>query len=182
MKIYETDRLILRRLNIQDANLLLDYLQRNKRFLQEWEPLRDESFYLSESIKEKIKDENQSFKNKTSLSLYIFNKDEQKIIGTVSLSNIVYGIFQSACLGYKLDELEINQGKMTEALIKFIEIAFNEYKLHRIEANIVPRNTRSLRVVKKLGFMEEGLSRKYLKINGKWEDHLHFVLLNEAVE
>jgi ribosomal-protein-alanine N-acetyltransferase len=51
--------------------------------------------------------------------------------------------------------------------------------LHRIEANIMPRNQRSLRVVEKLGFVDEGLSRDYLKINEKWEDHIHMVLLNK---
>lgn len=182
MKEYETDRLILRRLKVEESNQLLDYMQRNKSFLQEWEPLRDENYYLKEAIKTTIENENKSFENKTSLCLYIFNKDEDKIIGNVSLTNIVYDVFQSCYLGYKLDEAEINQGKITEALKKLIEIAFEEYKLHRIEANIIPKNIRSLKVIKKLGFIEEGLSKKYLKINGNWEDHFHFVLLNEEVE
>jgi ribosomal-protein-alanine N-acetyltransferase len=82
-------------------------------------------------------------------------------------------------LGYKLDADEINKGYMTEALRKGIDIAFNEVGLHRIEANIMPKNKRSLRTVEKLGFYNEGLAYKYLKINGKWEDHIHMVLLNE---
>lgn len=114
--------------------------------------------------------------------MYVFNKGENRIIGVVALSNIVYGAFLSCFLGYKLDKDEINQGKMTEALRKLISIAFEEYSLHRIEANIIPRNIQSQKVVKKLGFMEEGQSRKYLKINEKWEDHIHFVLLNENIE
>ena len=182
MKKYATDRLILRQLQVDESNQLSDYLQRNKNFLKEWEPLREQNYYLAESIKTIIENENNSAKNKTSLCLYIFNKGEDKIIGNVSLTNIVYGVFQSCYLGYKLDETEINSGKMTEALEKLIEIAFEEYKLHRIEANIIPKNIRSLKVIKKLGFIEEGLSKKYLKINGKWEDHFHFVLLNEEVE
>ncbi|EOD01178.1 Ribosomal-protein-S5p-alanine acetyltransferase [Caldisalinibacter kiritimatiensis] len=71
---------------------------------------------------------------------------------------------------------------MTEALKMGIDIAFNELKLHRIEANIMPKNEASLRIVKKLGFYEEGVAKKYLKINGKWEDHIHMVLLNEDIE
>jgi ribosomal-protein-alanine N-acetyltransferase len=69
-------------------------------------------------------------------------------------------------------------GYMTEAVKKGIEIMFQDYGLHRIEASIMPRNIRSLKVTQKLGFQEEGLSPQYLKINGKWEDHLHMVLLN----
>ncbi len=57
----------------------------------------------------------------------------------------------------------------------------NKFGLHRIEANIILKNIRSLRVVEKLGFYNEGLAYKYLNINGKWEDHIHVVLLNEKI-
>ncbi|WP_330651588.1 GNAT family N-acetyltransferase [Tepidibacter aestuarii] len=70
---------------------------------------------------------------------------------------------------------------MSEAIKKGIDIIFNQYKLHRIEANIMPKNKASLRVVEKLGFYNEGLALKYLKINGKWEDHIHMVLLNDKL-
>lgn len=68
------------------------------------------------------------------------------------------------------------------SLARVIRYAFDELRLHRIEANIMPRNSASLKMVEKLGFSSEGLARKYLKINGIWEDHIHMVLLNEAVE
>ena len=55
---------------------------------------------------------------------------------------------------------------------------FNDYKLHRIEANVMPKNKASLKVLKKLGFHEEGLAYNYLKINGKWEDHVYLALLD----
>ena len=81
-----------------------------------------------------------------------------------------------------MDGAEINSGMMTDALKRAIRFAFEDMKLHRIEANIMPHNTRSISVVEKLGFVNEGLSRKYLKIAGKWEDHLHYVLLNPNEE
>lgn len=90
-------------------------------------------------------------------------------------------MFLSCHLGYKLDKDEINKGYTTEAIEKGIDIIFNEFGLHRIEANIMPKNKSSLRVVEKLGFCNEGLAYKYLKINGKWEDHIHIVLLNDKV-
>lgn len=67
---------------------------------------------------------------------------------------------------------------MREALQAVIDYAFKQMKLHRIEANIMPANTRSIQLVKSLGFEEEGLAKKYLKINGHWQDHIHYVLLN----
>jgi len=113
---YETDRLILRRLRLEESGLLEAYLQRNKCFLRQWEPTRDEKYYSIDFIDRTIDNENKSFENKTSLCLYILNKGETKIIGKVSLTNIIYGPFLSCYLGYNLDESEINQGKITEAL------------------------------------------------------------------
>lgn len=100
------------------------------------------------------------------------------MIGDLAFSNIVRGSFQSCHLGYKLDQAENGQGYMTEALTCAIRFAFEELHLHRIEANIIPRNLPSIRLVQRLGFVDEGLSRKYLKIQGVWEDHRHFALLN----
>jgi ribosomal-protein-alanine N-acetyltransferase len=71
---------------------------------------------------------------------------------------------------------------MTEAVKAVVDYGFNTLALHRIEANIMPRNIASLRVVGKLGFINEGLSKKYLKINGQWEDHIHMVIFNEVME
>ena len=119
------------------------------------------------------------------LRLWIFDKADTAFkytIGFINFSNIVRGAFQSCHLGYATDHAEINRGVMTEALKRAIAFAFDELKLHRVEANIMPKNTRSIRVVEKLGFVNEGLSRKYLKINGVWEDHIHFVRLNDALE
>lgn len=179
---YETNRLLLRSLILEDSELLIDYLQRNRNFLKEWEPIRNEGYYTLESVQNRIEDENKSIEDRSCIPLYIINKGDNKIIGKVSLTNIVYGPFLSCYLGYNLDEKEINKGKITEALSQLIEIAFKDYKLHRIEANIIPRNIRSKKVAIKLGFTEEGLSKKYLKISGKWEDHIHYVLLNQEIE
>ena len=68
---------------------------------------------------------------------------------------------------------------MTEAVRAAADIAFTDLDLHRIEANIMPRNGASLRVAEKAGFYHEGLALKYLRINGVWEDHIHMVLLRE---
>lgn len=181
-KAYETERLLLKVLDKSYAQLVLDYYLRNKSFLEEWEPIKSEEFYTKEYQEEQLDKELSNIENKRSFRLWIFKKgDSSKIIGSVGFSNIVWGAFLSCHLGYKLDKDEINKGYMTEAVQKGIDIMFNEFGLHRIEANIMPKNKPSLRVVEKLGFYNEGLAYKYLKINGKWEDHIHMVLLNEYV-
>lgn len=184
-KIYETERLILKVLEEKDALQVLDYYMRNRDFLEEWELRRPKEFYTVEAQAEQLRKDFREFEEKRALRLWIYKKGDtvnNRVLGAVAFNNIVFGAFLSCFLGYKLDKDEINKGYITEAIRKGIEIVFNEYGLHRIEANIMPRNSRSLRVVEKLGFYNEGLAYSYLKINGHWEDHIHMVLLNDRLE
>lgn len=177
--IYETKRLLLRTSQLSFAPMITEYYLKNREFLAEWEPVRPEEYYTSEYQEKQL--ENQ-IADSNALKLWISKKgEEDKVIGALTFSNIVKGVFLSCFLGYSLDKDEINMGYMTEAVKKGIEIMFQDYGLHRIEASIMPRNIRSLKVTQKLGFQEEGLSPQYLKINGKWEDHLHMVLLNHEI-
>lgn len=181
-KVYETERLLLKVLDKSYAEMVVDYYLKNKPFLEEWEPLRGEEFYTKSYQEEQLDKAVTDIENNNSLILWIFKKeDDHRILGSIAFTNIVKGVFLSSYLGYKLDKDGINKGYITEALQKGIEIIFNEYGLHRIEANIMPQNKRSLRVVEKLGFYNEGIAYKYLKINEKWEDHIHMVLLNDKV-
>ncbi|MTI67925.1 MAG: GNAT family N-acetyltransferase [Firmicutes bacterium] len=180
--VYETDRLLLKVLDESYNDIVLDYYLRNKDFLKEWEPKRSKLFFTLDYQYKLLKRELDSIYNKNSLRLWIFKKGEEKTIGCIGFNNIVRGAFLSCFLGYKLDKDELNKGYITEAIKMGIDIMFNKYKLHRIEANILPRNKASIRVCEKLRFVNEGISRKYLKINGVWEDHIHMVLLNEEIE
>ena len=181
-RIYTTERIILKVLDHSSAQSVLDYYLRNRSFLEEWEPVRSEEFYTLAYHEVQLEKDQTLMENKSGLRLWMFKKNEEnKIIGSIGFNNIVWGAFLSCHLGYKLDKDEINRGYMTEAIEKGINIVFDDYGLHRIEANIIPRNKQSRRVVEKLGFYNEGLACKYLKINGIWEDHIHFVLLNDKV-
>ena len=147
-KEYVTERLILKVLDKSYAKLVVDYYLRNKSFLEEWEPVRSKEFYTREYQEKQLDNELVDIESKRSFRLWIFKKeDSTRIIGTVSFSNIVWGAFLSCHLGYKLDKDEINKGYMTEAVQKGIDIMFKEFGLHRIEANIMPKNKPSLRVV-----------------------------------
>ena len=181
-RVYESERLILKILDKNYGDLVLDYYLRNKLFLEEWEAIKGKDFYTCQYQREQLEKELMEIENKDSMRLWLFKKDDHsRVIGTVAFNNIVKGAFLSCFLGYKSDKDEINKGYVTEGIRRGIEIIFNEFGLHRIEANIMPKNKPSLRVVEKLGFYNEGIAYKYLKINGKWEDHLHMVLLNDRV-
>lgn len=179
-RVYETDRLLLKVLDGSHDGAVLEYFLRNKEFLEVWEPARSENFYSAGYQAGQLVTERAFIDNGVMLKYWLFKKEEaDRVIGSVSFNNIMRGAFQSCFLGYRLDCGEINKGYMTEAVTKGISIMFGEFGLHRIEANIMPRNARSLRVVEKLGFKNEGLAQGYLKINGIWEDHIHMVLLND---
>lgn len=181
-RVYETERLVLKVLDKSYAEVVLDYYLRNKLFLENWEPTKSPEFYTRVYQEKQLDDELDKIENNYSFRLWISPKNnDKKIIGSVGFNNIVRGAFLSCHLGYKLDKDEIKKGYMTEAIQKGINIMFNDFGIHRIEANIIPINTNSLRVATKLGFYNEGLAFKYLKINGKWEDHIHMVLLNDMV-
>jgi Acetyltransferases, including N-acetylases of ribosomal proteins len=182
-KQYATPRLKLRTLDERGAPQVLDYVTRNEGFLQPWEPSRTPDFFTLERQRELLRFDQSSMALDQLFKVWLCKKDEpDRIIGSIALSNIVRGVFQSCHLGYRLDGEEANRGYMAEALQAVVAVAFGELKLHRIEANIMPRNAASLRLVEKLGFQPEGLARQYLKINGKWEDHIHMTLINEEME
>lgn len=177
---YETERLVLKILKPKDSKLVLDYYHRNKDFLKAWEPQRDELFYTNAYQKEFLRQDWINFKQSSLVKFWIFKKDDlNKVIGSICFSNIIMGNFKSCFLGYKLDKDKINKGYMTEAIKKGVEIMFNEFGLHRVEINIIPRNARSLKVMEKLGYEREGYSKRYLEINGTWEDHVHFAVYND---
>ena len=176
----ETPRLVLKTLGPNSAGKTLAFYEDNKNILEEYEPLRLPYFYTKAHQKQLLKWDLDGYHHASLVRVWIFTKENpEKPIGTIALSNITRGVFQSCFLGYKIDFDHKEQGYMSEALFKMLQYAFSDMKLHRIEANIMPRNLASLNLVQKFGFEHEGLAKKYLKINGVWEDHIHMVLLNE---
>ena len=101
------------------------------------------------------------------------------LCGEINLSSIQRGPFQNAYVGYWIDEKVAGQGLMPESLVVLARFAFEELHLHRIQVSIIPRNAASRRVVTKLGLREEGTARRYLEIDGVWEDHVRYAMTAE---
>jgi [ribosomal protein S5]-alanine N-acetyltransferase len=113
-------------------------------------------------------------------SFLICRVGDGAIAGSIGLSQIVRGNFQSAYLGYYIGEPYAGRGYMTEALGLMLRYAFLRLKLHRLEANIQPGNVASIALVRRAGFVREGYSRRYLKICGRWRDHERWALVAEG--
>jgi ribosomal-protein-alanine N-acetyltransferase len=112
-------------------------------------------------------------------SFFVWTDQPEGLVGVVNLDEIVRGCFMSAYLGYYAFVPHAGRGLMREGLTQVLTHAFTAMKLHRVEANIQPRNVRSRALVKKLGFHREGVSPRYLKINGRWRDHERWAILAE---
>ena len=118
-------------------------------------------------------------RRRTHVAYFVIRRDTNEIAGVINVSEIVHGNFQSAYLGYYAFTPHAGHGLMREGLAEVIESAFTQLRLHRLEANIQPANSRSARLVKALGFKREGLSPRYLHIAGAWRDHQRWALLKE---
>lgn len=161
---------------------VVDYYKRNKDFLEAFEPVRSEEFFSFQHQREVLKKEMLEHEEKTAFRFYIIPVEQPtKIIGIIGLNNVIWGAFCSAFLGYKLDKDFLNKGYMSMAVEMLAKYAFKELGLHRIEANVMPKNKASLRVLEKNHFTNEGISKYYLNINGAWEDHIHMVKINYAM-
>lgn len=178
--IIETERLYLQSPHEVSASNVCTYYFINKEFLKAFSPVREANFYTDAYQENILRNQIDDWEAGRGYRFYICLKEQKnRIIGTIALSNIVRGAFHSCFLGYQLDEEHTNQGYMTEATRRIVDFAFHDLQLHRIEGNVIPRNYASQAVLKKNNFFMEGLSKKYLKINGVWEDHIHYVILNE---
>jgi [ribosomal protein S5]-alanine N-acetyltransferase len=154
-----------RPLTSEDADELSALLIENREFLARVEPARDERFFTIAGQRERIEsDASRAF------AILAGNR----IAGTVTLSNIVRGPFQSATLGYWVAERLGGRGLATHAVREVVAIAFDELGLHRLEAATLIDNVASQRVLEKNGFEPVGLARRYLRIAGDWRDHLLF--------
>jgi ribosomal-protein-alanine N-acetyltransferase len=109
----------------------------------------------------------------------VFRRTDDALVGVYNFSEIARGAFQSAYLGYFAFAPLAGRGLMSEGLALALDIAFRNLKLHRVEVNIQPTNVRSLGLATRAGFTREGYSRRYVKISGRWRDHVRFAMLAE---
>ena len=101
------------------------------------------------------------------------------IVGVININEVIRGAFQSAALGYYAFTPYAGKGLMREGMQLVLKYAFEKLKLHRLEANIQPANCASIALVKKCGFVREGLSHRLLKVRGRWQDHERWAILSE---
>ena len=115
-------------------------------------------------------------------SLLICVHDTGAIVGLANISNIVRGRFQNGSLSYAAFAPTAGQGYMSEGLALVLRHAFQQLRLHRLEANIQPGNHASLKLVQRLGFRREGYSPDMLFIDGAWRDHERWAITSSMID
>jgi ribosomal-protein-alanine N-acetyltransferase len=109
----------------------------------------------------------------------IFRVEDGTLLGGINIVNVRGGIVQSGTLGYWIGAPFARRGYMTDALRAMLRFAFDDLRLNRVEAACLPDNVASRRLLEKCGFAREGYARQYLRIDGRWQDHLTFAILKD---
>jgi [ribosomal protein S5]-alanine N-acetyltransferase len=140
--------------------------------LRPFEPAWTEDELSPASFRYRLKRYQHEARNDQGYSFFVLDPSGRTLLGGISLSGVRRGASQSASVGYWMGAKFCRNGHATAALRRICDYGFAELSLHRLEAASMPGNAGSLRVLEKAGFEREGLARRYLKINGAWEDHV----------
>jgi ribosomal-protein-alanine N-acetyltransferase len=151
---------------------------RSRNFLTPWEPTWPPDALSRASFRARIARYSEDWRGDQGYNFFIF-RDDGALVGGVGLSNVRRGVAETASLGYWVGESFARQRIMTAALPPVLDFSFGRLRLHRIEAACLPTNVPSSALLKRTGFTEEGYARRYLMIDGKWQDHLLFAILRE---
>jgi [ribosomal protein S5]-alanine N-acetyltransferase len=162
----------------EDAGALAELLRDNREFLAPWDPVRSEEYFTAAGQRAVIADALERHADGTTLPLVILDEAGQ-LAGRITLNNIVRGPLLSCSVGYWVGATENGRGLATTALQETIAAAFTKLGLHRIQAETLPHNVASQRVLAKNGFVRIGMAPRYLKIAGQWQDFILYQLIND---
>ena len=168
---------VTRVVSLDDAEALARLVNANRDYLAPWSPLQDDAYFTADGQREVLTRQLAAYDRGAMLPLAILDSDGA-VAGSINLNSIIRGAFQGASVGYWVSESHIGRGLATAAVADVIGIGFGEYRLHRLEAATLLHNTPSQRVLGRNGFRPFAVSESYLKIAGKWQDHILFALLS----
>lgn len=172
-------RVLLRPPQARDYDAWASLRERSRAFLEPWEPAWPADALSRRAWRWRLRHYERDQREGWGYTLFIFRRDDRELLGGITLGNLRRGVAQTGSLGYWMGEPHAGRGYMSEALFALLDFAFGPLGLHRAEAACLPHNVASRALLLKLGFREEGMARGYLRIAGRWQDHVLYGLLAE---
>lgn len=179
LPVIRSERVTLRVPRMADYEAWAFLREESRDFLTPWEPVWPADDLTRAAFRRRLRRYADDLQSDLSYALFIFRNSDNALVGGVTLANVRRGVAQSGSIGYWMGQRYAGQGYMTAAVKALVPFAFTTLRLHRVEAACIPTNAASVRLLQKAEFVQEGYARKYLCINGVWQDHLLFARVNE---
>jgi ribosomal-protein-alanine N-acetyltransferase len=173
------ERVLLRPPTLGDYPPWARLREQSRGFLSPWEPIWPADDLTKLAYRRRLRRYQREMRNGTAYPFLIFSPDGETLLGGVTLAHIQRGVTQSGVLGYWMGQPHAGKGLMTASVRAVATFAFDTLHLHRIEAACLPHNRPSIRLLEKVGFSREGYARKYLCIDGRWQDHILYGLVRD---
>lgn len=173
------DRVHLRTPQMGDFPVWAALREESRAFLTPWEPTWPVDDLSRSAFRRRIRRYMQDVREDSAYPFFIFRNSDETLVGGITLSNVRRGVTQSASVGYWVGGPFARQGYMTAAVVTLVPFVFDQLRLHRLEAACLPSNAASIRLLEKVGFAREGFARRYLRINGVWQDHFLYAMLSD---
>jgi ribosomal-protein-alanine N-acetyltransferase len=151
----------------------------SRAFLTPWEPSWPVDALSRSAYGRRLRRQTEDWRQDMGYSFFIYCRETDALVGGIGISNVRRGVAQTAMLGYWVGARYARQGYVAAATRRLLDFSFRELGLHRIEAACLPTNVASRGLLEKVGFVNEGYARGYLRIDGTWCDHVLYAILNE---
>jgi len=176
--VIESERVMLRTPQMSDYLAWAELRASSREFLMPWEPLWATDELSRASFRRRVRHYLRDLREDVGYALFVYAAATGELVGGLTLCNVRRGVTQSCTLGYWIGLQHAQRGYMTAAVRAVMPFVFDTLELHRLEAACLPTNLASIKLLEKTGFQREGLARRYLRINGVWQDHLLYALLD----
>lgn len=173
----ETERLTLRPPAHSDFRPWTALRRESEAFLTPWEPSWAADHLTRKAFTNRVYWAQRSVAGGSAVPLFLFRREDSRLVGAITLDNIRRGPAQAGTLGYWTGEAFARQGFMREAIGAVVHHAFTRLDLSRIEAACLPENAASRGLLEMSGFKYEGVAQSYLQIAGRWRTHVLYAAL-----
>jgi len=173
----ETERMTLRLPEHADWRQWSEVREASAEFLVKWEPVWSNDHLTRRAFTNRVYWAQRAEAQGQALPVLLIRREDQQLLGALTLDNIRRGPAQTGTFGYWIGEPFARQGYMREAILALTHHAFTRLDLSRLEAACLPENVPSRGVLEKCGFKYEGVAQSYLQINGRWRNHVLYANL-----